>query len=394
MSSSRGQARFIREDTPGVLPAGAMQVIPFGTFGVKSSFTRGTPDDVNTHGQAEDNPAEDLTVSASGSGDFRFGIRDMPREEVFRNTFSAAVTVTSALIAAVQSGNKLTRAAGWGSRAAGDIIWVTGFVTNGAAFAAKVSAVSGADLTLAWPALQDESAGPSVTVADLGQLIFGSSILTSYGETWNFRTLKGRKHPGLSASQWDLSMTFPGHWRESFSYNGMLKAERISAQLANATTAAIQRRTFNASTNTGDKTVIGSQMGVRYGGSLLTSIILKSLKLSVMSPKVTEGGAGVLGPQDIDTSGLVTVKLDIQVLNQGSDVDTLVDDANDPNAEKSFGLGLRDADGKRVYLWLPKLNPYNGDDDGIKREGKQVVDLSYTGRFDSVDSTMRYAMLS
>lgn len=395
MNSASIQARAIREVTSGVLPAGNMQVIPFGTLPFKSSFTRGTPDDVSSHGQAEDNPAEDLQVSASGGGDFRFGIRDIPREEVFRNTFSSAVTVTSALIAAVASGNKLTRAAGWGSRAVGDIIWVSGFATNGAGgFAARVSAVSGADLTLAWPTLQDEAAGPSVTVADLGQLIFGTSLLTSYWEEWNLKTLKGRKFPGVSATQWDLSMDFPGHWRESFNFVGMLKGERISTQLANGTTAAAARRIYNASTNTGDKGVAGSQMGLRYNNALLANAILKSFKLSVVSPKLTEGGAGTLGPQAIALDGLATVKLDLKVLRTGTDIDTLMDDAQDENSEKSIGIGLRDPDGKRVYLWLPKMQPMMGDPDGLKRSGSETVDLSYVARYDATDSSIRYATLT
>lgn len=394
MNSASIQARAVREVTPGDLPVGAMQVIPFGTLPFKSSFTRGTPEDVSSHGQAEDNPAEDLQVSATGNGDFRFGIRDIPREEVFRNTITSAVTVTSALIAAVASGNKLTRAAGWGSRAAGDLVWISGFVTNGAAFVGKVSAVSGSDLTLAWPTLVDEAAGPSVTVADLGQLIFGTSLLTSYWEEWNLKTSKGRKFPGVSASQWDLSMDFPGHWRESFNFVGMLKGERIGAQLANATTAAASRRTINANTNTGDKTVTGSQMGLRYNGALLANAILKSFKLSVVSPKLTEGGAGTLGPQAIGLDGLVTIKLDLKFLRTGTDIDNLMDDAQDPNSEKSVGLGLRDPDGKRVYLWIPKLQPMGGDPDGLKRSGSEMVDISLVGRYDSLDTSMRYAMLT
>lgn len=397
MGSSSIQTRCIREVTPGILPAGNMLVIPWATMPFKSSFTRATPDDVNSHGQSEDNPAEDLQISATGNGDFRFGQRDIPREEVFRNTMTNSVSITSSLIAAVASGNKLTRAAGWGSLAAGDLFWSEGFVTNAPAFVGKVASTytgSGSDLPLAWPTLVDESAGPSVTVSHLGQLTFGTSLLTSSWEEFNLRSNKGRKFLGLSATQWDLSMDFPGHWRESFTFAGMSAGARLSAQLANATTAATSRRTYNANTNTGDKTVTGSQMGLRYGGSLLANVILKSFKLSVASPKLTEGGAGTLGPQIIDTDGLVTVKLDLKVLRTGTDVDTLMDDAQDPNSEKSVGLGLRDPNGKRVYLWMPKLQPNMGDPDGLKRSGSETVDLSYVARYDSLDSSMRYTMLT
>lgn len=393
MNSASIQTRAVREVTAGALPAGNMTVIPWGTAPFKSSFSRGTPDDVSTHGQAEDNPAEDLQVSMSGSGDFRFGIRDIPREEVFRNTFSAAVTKTGS-ITAVAATNKLTVAGGWGARAAGDLVWVTGLVTNGVSFVGRVASVSGDDLVFSWPTLQDEGPVANVTVADLGQLIFGTSLLSSYYEEWNTKSSKGKKFPGVSATQWDLSMDFPGHWRESFNFVGMLKGERISAQLANGTTAAASRKTYNANTNTGDKGVVGSQMGLRYNGTLLTNAILKSFKLSAVSPKLTEGGAGTLGPQVLSLDGLVTVKVDLKVLRTGTDVDTLMDDAQNPDSEKSLGLGLRDADGKRVYLWIAKLQPYMGDPDGLKRSGNETVDLSYTARYDATDSSLRYATLT
>jgi hypothetical protein len=388
------QVRAIREVTPGTLPAGAMLVVPFETMPFKSSFTRGQPGDVNTHGQAEDNPAENLQTSATGSGDFRFGLRDLLREEAFRNTITAAVTLTSTAIAAVASGNKLTRTGGWGSRAAGDLIWIAGFVTNGALFAGHVSAVSGDDLTLDWPTLVNESAGPSVTVSDLGQLTVGTSLLTSYWEEWNLKSLKGRQFPGLSATSWDVSVDDPSHWKESFNIVGMQAATRLSAQLANATTAATSRKIFNGNTNTGDKTVLGSQMGFRYGGTLMTDLIIKSLKFSLTSPKLTESGVGTLGPQSIALDGLFEVKIDLKVLRSGTNVDTLMDDAANPNAEKSFGIGLRDGDGKRVYLWVPKAQPMMGDPDGLKRSGSEMVDFSYVARYDSLDSSIRYAMLT
>jgi hypothetical protein len=401
-NSASIQVRAVREVTPGTLPAGAMTVIPFGTMPFKSSFTRGTEDDVNSHGQAEDNPVEDLQVSANGSGDFRYARRDLSREEVFRNTLTPAVSVSSALIAAVASGNKLTRALGWGTLAAGEFIWVNGFAggggNNAAAFLAKIASTyagSGTDLPLEFPILVNESAGPTVTVSHLGQLTFGTSLLTSAWEEFNLLTSKGRSLFGISANQWDISVDHPSHWKESFTFVGMQKAARLSAQLANTTTAATLRKIFNSNTNTGDSTVTGSQMGLRYGGTLLTDAILKSLKLSVTSPKLTEGGTGTLGPQAISIDGTVTVKLDLKFLRSGSDVDTLMDDALDPNAEKSFGLGLRDGDGHRVYLWLPKVQPYNGDPDGVKRQGSEQVDLSYTARYDGgADTSMRYAMLT
>jgi hypothetical protein len=388
------QVRAIREVTPGTLPAGAMLVVPFETMPFKSSFTRGQPGDVNTHGQSEDNPAENLSTSATGAGDFRFGIRDLLREEAFRSTVTSSVSISSALIAAVASGNKLTRAAGWGSLAAGDIVWITGFATNAAAFAAKISAVSSGDLTLAWPTVVDESAGPTVVVAHLGQLTVGTSLLTSYWEEWNLKSLKGRQFPGLSATGWDVMVDDPSHWKESFPIVGMQAASRLSAQLANATTAATSRKIFNGNTNTGDKTVAGSQMGFRYNGALMTDLIIKSLKFNLTSPKLTETGVGTLGPQSIALDGLFEVKIDLKVLRSGANVDTLMDDAADPNAEKSFGIGLRDGDGKRVYLWVPKAQPMGGDPDGLKRSGSEMVDFSYVARYESVDSSIRYAMLT
>lgn len=394
MNSSAIQTRAIREVTQGVLPATAMTVFPWATLPFKSGFTRGAPDDVASHGQADDNPAEDLNITASGAGDYRITLRDQLREEVFRNTYTAGITVTSALISAVAAGNKLVRAAGWGSRAPGDLIWVPGFVTNPAAFAARVSAVSGTDLTLSWPTLVDEAAGPTVTVADLGQLIFGTSLLTSYWEEWNTKTSKGRKFPGVGATQWDLEMQFPKHFKESFQFMGMTAATRLSAQLANATTAAAVRRIVNANTNFGDKTVTNSNMGFRHAGSLLANIILKTLKLSVVSPKQTEGGAGTLGPQTIGLDGQVAVKLDITALRTGTDIDTLMDASVDPNAENSIGFGLRDPDGKRSYIYLPRMQPFNGDPDGLKKSGSEQVSLSWVGRYDSVDSAIRYANLT
>lgn len=380
MNSSGIQVRRIREVTAGTLPATAMTITPFATWAVKSGMTRSTPENVNSDRQQDDSPAEDLQIAGSATCDYRIGIYDAMRAAAFCKEYTAAVSASSALIAAVAAGNKLTRAAGWGTRAVGDIVWVTGFVTNPAAFVAIVTAVSGGDLTLDTPhgALQDEAAGPTVTVADAGQLILGTSLLTDYWEEWNTKTSKGRKYPGVGVSMWSAEMAFPKPWKQSFNLVGMTAATRISAQLANASSSSALRKVVNSNVNFGDKTTVNSGMGFRYNGALSTDLRIETIKVSVENPLATSGGAGTLGPQDIDLDGDISVKLEITAKRKGTLIDTMLDDAANPDAEKAIGFGLVDAGGNRDYIYLEGCRPYNGDPDGLKKQGKETVSLSYT----------------
>jgi len=382
MNSSAIQMRRIREATLGTLPAGTMTVMPFSTWDVKSGMTRSTPDNVNADRQQGDGPAEDLQIQGSAASDYLIGVYEGIREEAFCSTYSAAQSISGTTTAAVVSGNKLTRATGWGTIAVGDIVWVTGFVTNPAAFVAIVTSVNATDLGLDsnFITLVAESAGPTVTVAHAGQLLLGTSMLGASWEQWNTRSSKGRQYSGLGCSGWGMEFTFPKPINQTFNFVGMLKATRLSAQLANATASSPLRRNVNSNTNFGDKTVVNCGMGFRYNGTLLTDLRIEMLKLSVDNPLGASGGAGVLGPQDLDLDNDFTVKLELKCKRKGTNIDTLMDDAVDPNADKSIGFGLRDPDGNRDYFYLESCLPFNGDPDGLKKSGKETVDLTYLCR--------------
>jgi len=395
-NASAIQVRRIREVTQGVLPGGAMQIVPFETFQLSGALTREQPGNVTADRSVTDNPASDIKVTGTAKSDFLFGDYDGLIEELMCGTIGTPFSLTASTIAAVVAGpsNKLTGpASSWVGLGDGDVVLVTGFVTNGGLWIARVSgAPTSTDLNLdaSFKPLAAEAAGPSVTVEHLGRWRTGTTILTAAYESWNTGTSVGNQMGGVGVGQLVLGVPQPNKCTMQWQCVGLTETE-IAAQLANTSTQPTGNPLINSNTNFGDKTAIGSGMGFRYGNSgiavptlplLMPTLRIKKWDLTIASPILAEGGAGVLGPIDLSSDKRFDIKLALQVFRNSAAAETVYLDAQNPASVVQMGIGFRDAKGHRQYIWLPALQPLSAKTSGLAQSGREMIDVEYWAKSD------------
>lgn len=386
--------RRILEVTQGTTPATAMAAANFETFKLSGGIKREQAGNVRPDRQPVDNPATDIEVSGNATADFIHGDYDPEMSMAFANTMAAGQTVTAITIAAVAAGNKLTHGTtgAWANFVDGDLVYVTGMTTNGAAWLGRVNGTpSGFDLPIdpLFKTLVNETAGASITVMHGGRFRLGTSILTYTYEQWHALQVKGFVFRGVGVSQWMLDATLPTRMKQSWQLRGLTRA-RISAQLANATTAANGYPAVGSTSNFGDALNPTFGFGIRYNGSLLSNLRMNSLKLTLDNPLLAEGALGTLGPIDLSLDNLFTVKVDASFLIIGANAETMITDSDNPDAEKSFGFGYKDSQGHRGYFWLPAVQPADGSDSGLQQSGSDEYSLSLVGKYSAVGGMFQY----
>ncbi len=394
-SSSQIRIRRVREATKGTLPAGAMDIVPFATWKMSGPIQREQPANVSADRLPRDNPATDITISGSATSDYIYGQYDGLMEEVSCAVFGAAVTVTATDITATVSGNKLVKGAGtWSTLAAGDVVKVTGFATNPAAFIALVTSVTSTDLALAWPTLVAEAAGPSVTVTYVGKLRQGTTFLTAHYEEFNLASTKGKQWPYVGVNSFGVTVPYPNRCQLDFGFTGGGRMTRLDAALANSSNAASTNPLRNSNIHFGGASVPTQGLGFRYAGVLMPDLRIQNLKLTFTNPLLAAGGAGALGPQDVSLDQLMSAQLEMTVYRNTADAEALIDDANDPDTVTAIGFGFRDGAGLRDYWHLPQAQPFNEETDGLKQAGREMVMLRWMLRYDAtLASLFQYTKL-
>jgi hypothetical protein len=399
-SSSRIRIRRIRETTPGTTPAGNMLVLPFARYKVSAPTQREKPDNVRSDRQVTDNPATTRDVSGNASADMHYQDYDGLHEEVMCSVYSAAATATATTIAAVTSGNKLTHATSgaWGTAGivAGDVVRITGLVTNGTDFVALVGAApSGNDLPLTWPTLLAESAGPSVTVKVVGRCRLGTSLLTATYERLNLATTKGSIDRGIGVNAWDLEFPQPNKARQSFGFVGLSKT-RASAALANASTAAAGYPLVRSNNGLfgGSNAALG--IGFRIDGTLLPDLRVNNLKLSVKNPLLAAGAAGSFGPLDLSLDGEFEVMLSGDFYRNSDDAEDLLDYAADTDSVQDIGFGWIDragASGHLQYALMRALQPSDDNESELAKTGREMVSLAWVAKAHDVATMLQLSKL-
>lgn len=397
MSASQIEIRRVRESSAGVLPAGNMLRLPVSSFDLASKVKREKSDNVSSDRQVQDNAATDFDTTGSVNADYFLRDHDSIHEELFCNPYSDPATTGSASLSCVATGNKITRAAGdftTDGFADGDLVWVTGFSTNGAAFLARVrGTVTTTDLPLDpdFKTLVDEGPVAACTVKHDGQLVLGTTLLLASWERWNKRKNVGSLFSGVGVTSGALSLQTPGRLKWAYGLMGFVQEERLSVRSANATDEPVANSVITTGKMFGDRGTAGSGMGLRYAGDLLTDLMLQKLDLKIGSPLGVAGGAGYFGPQDIDLEGEFDVTLDLGWLTGSTDGETIAADAQLPDTVTSFGFGVKDRAGARQYFWLPKLQPADNSDTGPSKSGRQNSSASFMAQKDSLDSMIRIA---
>jgi len=393
-NSSGIQVRKIREVTQNVLPAGSMQIVPFETFKLSGELQREQPGNVTADRTVVDNPATDIKVAGTGKADFSYGDHDSFWEELLCGVVGTPFTVSASTISAAATGNKLVGPGGsWTGVADGDMVLVTGFASNPALFVARVNgAPTSTDLVLDtnWITLANEAAGPTVTVYHSGRFRTGTTILTSWYETWNTTSNVGDSSGGVGVGQIVLDVPQPNKCTISVTLTGISSIE-IATRLANASLQPTGNPLINSNTNFGDKTSINSGMGFRYGNSgiavptnptLMPTLRVKKFQLTVASPLLAEGGAGILGAVDLSSDKRFDAKLALQVFRNTAAAETIYTDGKDPASICQIGVGFRDGKGHRMYLWLPALQPTKPASTGLSQSGREMVDVEYMAKSD------------
>lgn len=393
-NSSGIQVRKIREVTQNTLPAGSMQLVPFETFKLNGELQREQPGNATADRTVVDNPPTDIKVTGTGKADFSYGDHDSFWEELLCGVVGTPFTITATTISAAATGNKLVGpASSWTGIGDGDMVLVTGFVTNGALFVARVNgAPTSTDLTLDvnWITLVNEAAGPTVTVYHSGRFRTGQTILTSWYETWNTTSNVGDSSGGVGVGQIVLDVPQPNKCTLSVTLTGISSIE-IASRLSNASLQPTGNPLINSNTNFGDKNIPTSGMGFRYGNSgilvptnptLMPTLRIKKFQLTVASPILAEGGAGYLGSVDLSSDKRFDIKLALQVFRNTAAAETIYVDGQNPDSNCQIGVGFRDGKGHRMYLWLPALQPTKAAASGLAQSGREMVDVEYMAKSD------------
>lgn len=396
-SASQIRVRRLREVTNGTLEAGNMLILPFESFNIDSPITREQGANVTSHRQPLDNPATDMQITGSAKSDVIYSDYDGMYEEGFANTFSSAGSMASTSIVAAASGNTLTRGGGAGSFvsegfAVGDIVKISGYTTNGAVFYGLVSALSATVMTLRWPTLVDETA--SITIKHSGQLTLGTSMLTASYERLNMGTTKGKKNLGVGVSQIVWNYPHPNKLSQSFTLVGMSPTTRITAALANGSSAASGNPAYNSNNNIGDGLNPTRGLGFRINDALIPNVRFKNLTITVDNPLSAMGGLGALGPQDIALDGRFNVKLDIEAYRNHADAEALIDYAIDQTSVMKIGFGAVDNLGNVMYWYFHRVQPTDEKTSPVAQSGREMINMSLVGSYDSTHSAIRLARIN
>ena len=240
--SNQIQMSLIAEATFGTTPASALDVIPITGGGMPAAIESTRSNTMRTDAQRS------VTKKVSGAGaaayDFEFAAihyDNLLREALRSAAWTTAVNVSDTDIAAVTSGNKYTKVAGWAGEniTVGQWVYVDGFTgdtTNNGWV--QVTALSGTDLTVTHKTLVDDAAGETVTVKG-SQIINGTasvswSIQQNYADQTNlWHNLKGSK-----LNSFGMDIPNGGIITGSMAFDGATPAQASATIGSGAPTAA------------------------------------------------------------------------------------------------------------------------------------------------------------
>lgn len=389
MGSSSNIVRAVREATPGTTPAGSMTVI-LGTFDPGSGgYAKTKGIDVQGSRMTPGHVPGSKKPTWSGEADGRFQAHQIYREGVMCATRTAAITPitgTDITVVASGSGNKLTRTGGWAGIINGDTVEVT-TPANGTFLAAGVT-VSGNDLVIptAYKALTGEAAGVSVTVSRGNRYRLGTSLLTHTAELWNPNatpTARGHVFRGCGVTGWKWGWDHPGGVKQSFNGISMTR-DRITSRLANASVEVTKHPIMNSGSDFGDKLRASRGGFLRYGGTLLTDMLVSKLEFELKNELQVYEGGGSLDAQAIDLDGMFELMVNLSIVRNSAHAEDLLDDANDQTTVTSLGWCQADGTGNREYFYLPRLVPGEEKVPGVQQSGKDMADIPFMAEDDGV----------
>lgn len=386
-SNSQKRIRRIREATKGTTPAGNMLELPFETFTMSSGIEREQPGNVAANRQIVDNPATNVTPTASATSDYQYSDYEGLWEEVWCGAKTAAVsTITGTTFACVDSTNRVTDSGnGLAGVAAGRFVLVNGFTesANAGPRLGRVTDSAAGYITIDtnfWN-VADETAGDTVSIYIGGYFSLGTSMLTATYEEWNTASSVGRVMRGVGCSQYSVSGTSPNKFTQSFSFVGMSAAGILASALANATDAATAPPIINANSNFGETDDTDVGMGLRWNGTLIPTVRVKTYRCTWANPLLAEGQLGTLGPTTIQLDGRFDIRIELEIFRDGAvATESFITDANTQSTTKSLGIGWKDNDGNRIYDWFPEVQPFGETPNGLAQSGSDMTTITLVAR--------------
>jgi len=325
---------------------------------------------------------DDLSVSASGLYQLGAGLYFW-QSVLGGASLRAAVQFTGTNIAAVNTGNKLTRT-NWTGVVAGRFVRVSGFSTNAAVFYARVTAVSGSDLTLSSldVDLVDESAGATVTVDVMPDVVAdGTQLVTMSHELWNSTQSVGQLFSGCAVTEFGYTAEPRKPVEYSMTASGLLVSEITSATAGTYSNGGLPTGVGVPAGTVPGETFFGGAtppqgLALQFAGAAAPDLSIAKLGVKAaygfargtrLNNKQFAGGA---------RDGRITVTLDIELLSNTA-AEAAYADREDATSLK---FGAIDSEGNVEIHYFPGLQ---GD---LQRSGFSEDGLAmHTGQFSTYD---------
>ena len=376
-------------------PAGDMSTVHLPGLQFRNSGSDGGG---STHVYADSYPGTMITAggtAGAGSSTTDFDYRRGGKGQLQRSAFgsdplAAYDTGTVSNIGSDAATNTLSKADGWGTLTAGQIVLVEGLAAPSPLFIAPVLSVAGNDITLDpnFAALGNEVAGNPVRVFHDENLRLGNQDKPFLLEGWNPHTSADRTPYGWVAHDclclnWGIRMTYgndkPVPVTQNFTIQPMGRTTNIASQLANGTLTEIDVPLFDSGLGFGDRLNSTVGMGLRHNGLLIPGVFVQNLELSVQSPSLNKGGCGADGSTFLTRDGEIDGRLTLTVDKGTAGWRTLRDemDSSTQATRTSFGFGWQKG-GYRVYVYLPSLQPLrDSTDSGATKTGDDEDAFTY-----------------
>lgn len=401
MSASELRVATVLEVTQGVNPTTAMVEELFSNFAPSGGVQRGPEAGVRAS-RVKKHEATTHNTTLSAGAPLYYGMHDLYRRSAFGAAKTAAATTGLVSTLSITAGSStLTNTAGWSGFAVGDICMIRGCVTNPGFWVFRVTAISGNDLTYATTATQsdgsaltDESPASAEVYHDGQQVVAAAEHKTLFAAMWDKSGTKfGDTFAGVAVNSWQMQVQGTGAVTQTF--NALVqKLPTGIVQPSNTVTALVDNGNhFRAgSGNIYDSTYPERGFGPQWGGTALASDFChKTLSLQVQNSAAADACVHTFGPASTFREGEIAVSIGLTFNRQTTSGAALILDARAPATDKSFGFGMVDDQGNRLYFYQAHARPSDGNPTGVSDSGQQTATVNLMGDPDSTHGPLRVA---
>jgi hypothetical protein len=381
-SSSRVRLTRLRETTYGALPTAAAMTVVRRTGGVFShESTINSSAEVRSDLQVTDNAREDYQAKGTIEDEWTFGTHHPELQDVFGNTLSATINLSSLSLSVVASAGTYTRGSGsWitDGLVVGGVYNFGGLSNGGNNGRKRLVALTATVATVAYTSgMVDEGPTASCTVTQGGHFRMGTNVYSSIfeelyadissSEIWQYR--------GGVCTGWNWKFTHPGKMMADWSYE-------CAAAYENAATAGNGTVTDYTAVR-----VMNSVDHFRafYEGGAASTFRVKELSIAYAAPKRRIMAAGTLGNVDMgaNTYGFTGA---LKVYN--SVAARTVAAKHKAGTLTALEWETVDSAGNAYHFYVPVAVYKAGSPAAGPKDSDVYIDLPWLASRDSVTATM------